>query len=97
MSEMAGDGLSVPAGMVRWEDIEPMVPVPRVRVRNSQGTVVATGYYGIYVDTVPGIDGLVRNEWIHHVVLTHTFADWHMPCDPFLYEIQEGDEVERID
>lgn len=84
----------LPEGMTRELDIEPLVAVPRVKVTGSDGIVKAWGHYGIFVDHVPGMDGLVRDEWIHHVVLTRGLADWHMPCEPRLYEIQEGDVVE---
>lgn len=84
----------MPGGTRRERDIEPLANVPRVRVTGPDGTIRAYGHYGIFIDHMPGADGLVRDEWVHHVVLTRGFADWHMPCEPRLYEIREDDVVE---
>ena len=83
----------LPEGLIREADIPAMADVPRVKVTGPDGIIKASGYYAVLVDHVPGMDGLVREEWVHHVVLTHSLADWHMPCEPMLYEIGEGDVV----
>ena len=83
----------LPEGVTRECDLRPLVDVPMVRVTGSDGTTKARGHYAMFVDYVPGADGLVRDEWVHHAVLTRGFADWHMPCEPQLYEIRSEDTV----